>query len=158
MDLRLEATVLHNSLHRCLASWGTGTGIIEANLVQQLGHLEQMPFFGIFIDLRKVFEAMDQGCCLEILMLHGANPQMLRLICNFWDTATNVCWAKGNYNRPFKAGCSVTQGGLLSAKLFNSFTAKSILAGENSYFLVDMYSITRSRTGAFAGPTCYPLW
>ena len=44
---------------------------------------------------------------------------MLRLIRNFWESATNVCRAKGNYGRPFKAGRGVTQGGPLSAKLFN---------------------------------------
>ena len=44
---------------------------------------------------------------------------MLGLIHNFWETATNVCCAKGNYGRPFKAGRGVTQGGPLSAKLFN---------------------------------------
>ncbi len=44
---------------------------------------------------------------------------MLRLIPNFWDLATNVCWVKGNYGWPFKAGCSVAQWGPLSAKLFN---------------------------------------
>ena len=44
---------------------------------------------------------------------------MLRLIRNFWDTSINVCRAKGNYGQPFQAGCGVTQGGPLSAKLFN---------------------------------------
>ena len=62
---------------------------------------------------------MDQGRCLAILALHGVGPQMLQLIRNFWETATNVCRAKGNYGRPFKAGRGVTQGGPLSAKLFN---------------------------------------
>ncbi len=81
--------------------------------------MEQMPFFGIFIDLRKAFDIMDCGCCLEILALHGVCPKMLRLIRNFWDLATNICRAKGNYGRPFKAGHGVTQGGLLSVKLFN---------------------------------------
>jgi L-rhamnose mutarotase len=81
--------------------------------------LEQRPFFGVFIDLKKAFDAMDQGRCLTILALHGVGPQMLRLIRNFWETATNMCRAKGNYGRPFKAGRAVTQGGALSAKLFN---------------------------------------
>ncbi len=119
MDLRLEAIILHNSLHGCLASRGTGTRIIEAKLAQQLVHLEQTPFFGIFIDLWKAFDAMDRGHCLEILVLHGVGPKMLRLICNFWDLAMKVCRAKGNYSRTFKAGRGVTQGGPLSAKLFN---------------------------------------
>ena len=96
-----------------------GTGIIEAKLAQQLAHLEQSAFFGVFIDLKTAFDAMDRGRCLAILALHGVGPQMLGLIHNFWETATNVCRAKGNYDRPFKAGRGVTQGGPLSAKLFN---------------------------------------
>jgi hypothetical protein len=72
--------------------------------------LEQSPFYGVFIDLRKAFDAMDQECCLEILGLHGVGPNMLRLIRNFWDTAINVCWARGNYGKKFKAGRGVTQG------------------------------------------------
>ncbi len=83
MDLRLEATVLHDSLHGCLALQGMGTGVIEAKLAQQLAHLEQTPFPGIFIDLRKTFDAMDRGRCLEILGLHGVGPKMLCLIRNF---------------------------------------------------------------------------
>jgi hypothetical protein len=42
MDLRLEKIELHDSLHECLAGQGTGTGIIEAKLTQQLAHLEQV--------------------------------------------------------------------------------------------------------------------
>ncbi len=52
-------------------------GIIEAKLAQQLAHLEQRPFFGIFTDLKKAFDAMDRGRCLAILALHGVGPQML---------------------------------------------------------------------------------
>jgi hypothetical protein len=107
-------------LHGCLASQGTRTGIIEVKLVQQLAHLEQTPFFGIFINLRKAFDAMDQAPCLEILAHHGAGQQMLCLIRNIWDKVTNVCQAKGNYGWPFKASHSVTQGGPLLAKLFNT--------------------------------------
>jgi hypothetical protein len=44
---------------------------------------------------------------------------MRRLIRHFWDEATNVCRASGNYGTSFKAGRGVTQGGPLSAKLFN---------------------------------------
>ncbi len=119
MDPRLEAIVQHNSLHGCLVSQGMGTGIIEAKLAQQLAHLEQTSFFGIFINLPKAFNAMDCGRYLEILTLHWVGPKMLCLIHNFWDSATYVCQAKGNYGRPFKAGRGVTQEGPLSAKLFN---------------------------------------
>jgi hypothetical protein len=44
---------------------------------------------------------------------------MRRLIHHFWDEVQMVCCASGNYGVPFKAGRGVTQGGPLSAKLFN---------------------------------------
>jgi hypothetical protein len=59
MDHRLETIVLRGSLHGCLKHRGTGTAIIEAKLAQQLAHLEQAPFYGVFINLRKAFNAMD---------------------------------------------------------------------------------------------------
>ena len=113
MDLRLKNVVLHDSLHGCLAGRGTGTGIIEAKLTQQLAHLEQVPFFGVFIDLKKEFDAMDRGRCLVILALHGVGPKMLQLICNFWETAKNIYCANGNYGHPFKAGHGVLVGKII---------------------------------------------
>jgi hypothetical protein len=44
---------------------------------------------------------------------------MSRLIRTHWCNAIMVCCASGNYGTLFKAGRGVTQGGSLSAKLFN---------------------------------------
>jgi hypothetical protein len=44
---------------------------------------------------------------------------MLCLIRKFWDMEINVCWEKGNYSWPIKEGRGATQGGPLSARLFN---------------------------------------
>ncbi len=54
-----------------------------------------------------------------ILEGYGAGPRMIRLIRGYWRDAIMVCRALGNYGMPFKAGRGVTQGGPLSAKLFN---------------------------------------
>jgi hypothetical protein len=59
MDKRLEAIALHDSLHGCRNGRGTGTAVIEAKLTQQLAHIEQTPFYGVFINLKKAFDAMD---------------------------------------------------------------------------------------------------
>jgi hypothetical protein len=50
---------------------------------------------------------------------YGAGPRMIRLIRGFWQDAIMVCHAAGNYGTAFKAGRGITQGGPLSAKLFN---------------------------------------
>jgi hypothetical protein len=119
MDHRLEAIILRDSLHGCRNRRGTGTAIIEAKLTQQLAHIKQSPFYRAFVDLTKAFDAMDRARCLQLLEEYGVRPNMRRLIRHFWDEATNVCRASGNYGVPFMSGRGVTQGGPLSAKLFN---------------------------------------
>jgi hypothetical protein len=54
-----------------------------------------------------------------ILEGYGVDPRMVRLIRIYWRDVIMVCHASGNYGQPFKAGRGVTQGGPLSAKLFN---------------------------------------
>ncbi len=119
MDRRLKALPLHEVLHRCQNGCSTGTAILEAKLAQQLAHLEQEPFYRVFLDLKKVFDAMDRERCFLILEGYGAGPNMVWLICNFWRDVTMVYCASGNYGGPFCAGRGVTQGGPLPAKLFN---------------------------------------
>jgi hypothetical protein len=86
------------------------TGALEAKLAQQLSYL---------INLKKVFDSMDRERCIGILEGYGAGPRMIRLIQGYWRDAIMVCRASGNYGLPFKAGRGMTQGGPLSAKLFN---------------------------------------
>ncbi len=95
------------------------TAIIKAKLAQQLLYLELKPFYGIFLNLRNAFNAMDREWCIMILEGYGAGARLVRLVCSYWRDAIMVCRASGNYGTAFKAGRGVTQGGPLSAKLFN---------------------------------------
>ena len=104
MDLRLNAFNLHNLLPGCRNMRGTGTAGIEVKLAQQLAHLEQMPFYAVFFDLKKAFDAMDRERCLLILEGYGARPNMIWLIqisvtMQFWSaehpgtTVRRFSWA-----------------------------------------------------------------
>jgi hypothetical protein len=119
MDKPLEAIALHDSLHGCRNRRGTGAAVIEAKLAQQLAHIEQTPFYGVFINLKKAFDAMDQERCLLILEGHGAGLNMRRLIHHFWDEATNVCRASGNYGALLSRQAEV---GLKEAHFRRSFS------------------------------------
>jgi hypothetical protein len=67
MDHRLNAIKLHGCLHSNHANRGTGTAVMEAKLVQQLLYLELMPFFSVFLDLKKAFNSMNREQFILIL-------------------------------------------------------------------------------------------
>jgi hypothetical protein len=119
IDHQLDAIELHGSLHGCCSKRGTGTTIIKVKLAQQLLYLKLKPFYGVFLDLWKAFDAMDKERSIMFLEGYGAGPWMIWPIRGYWRDAIMVCQAAGNYGTAFKAGCGVTQGGPLSAKIFN---------------------------------------
>jgi hypothetical protein len=119
MVARLSVIKLHDCLHGGLPKRGTGTAIMEVKLQQQLAWVEQEPLFQIYLDLRKAYDALDRGRCLEILAGYGVGPNLLRLQKQFWDDAKMVCRAGGSYGVPFGAYRGVTQGGPLSSLMFN---------------------------------------
>ena len=75
---------VHDCLHGFRKKRDCGTGIMEAKLVQQLAFAEQCPLFGIFIYLKKAYDVMDRGRCLEILRDAGCGEKTLWLITWFW--------------------------------------------------------------------------
>jgi len=83
LDGRLKEVKLHDALHGFRQKRGCGTGIIEAKLVQQLAYIEQCPLYGLFLDLRKAYDAMDRGGCLRVLEDYGVGPKARRLISTF---------------------------------------------------------------------------
>ena len=65
---------------------------------------------------------MDRERCTLILEGYGAGPRLIWLVRMYWHDAIMVCRASGYYGTAFKAGHGVTQGGPLSARLFNLLT------------------------------------
>ena len=59
--------------------------------------------FCIFLDLKKAYDAIDRGRCLDILEDCGVGPWAQRLIEWFWEFWEMACRASGYYGRVFKA-------------------------------------------------------
>ena len=120
MDNRLKILHYHDCLHGFLAGRGTGTATTEVKLAQQFAYIGQVPLCGVFVDLRKAYDAMDRGRYLEILQAYGVGPKMLKVIRYFGDHAVLVCRAGGCYGEPFRARRSVTHVEPFSPRIFNT--------------------------------------
>ena len=64
----------HNFLHGFWAGRGTGTATLEAKLLQQLVALREELLYMIFLDLHRVYDALDRSRCLVILEGYGVGP------------------------------------------------------------------------------------
>ena len=64
----------HDALHGFRTGRGTGTATLEAKLLQQLAAMRKEVLYVIFLDLTKVYDALDRSRCLEILEGYGVGP------------------------------------------------------------------------------------
>ena len=54
--------------------------------------VDQAPLYQIYLDLRKAYDALDRGRCLEILAGYGVGPNLIRLQKKFWDDGMSRRW------------------------------------------------------------------
>ena len=59
MDNRLKIPDCHDCLHGFQAGRGKGTATTEVKLAQQLAYINKVPLYGVFIELREAYDAMD---------------------------------------------------------------------------------------------------
>ena len=98
---------------------GTGTATLESKLAQQLAGLAHEPLFHIFMDVRKAYDSMERGCCLEILRGYGMGPKLARILKNYWKRKRIVPKAGKCLCTSLWTGGGVTQGDPISPMIFN---------------------------------------
>ena len=67
-------------LHGFGAGCDTGTASLEAKLLQQLMAMRKEVLYQVFLELQKVYSALDWERCLKILTVYGVGPRALRLL------------------------------------------------------------------------------
>ena len=78
----------HDALHGFRAGCGTGTATLEAKLLQKLAALREEVLYVIFLDLTKVYDALDRSRYLDILEGYVVGPNARRLLTTYWRRLT----------------------------------------------------------------------
>ena len=115
----MSAISFHDTLHMFRAGRGTGTAVLDANILQQITDMREEVLFEIFLDLRKDYDALDQEKALNNLAAYEVGPRTFRLLQTYWYQLTMVPKAGGYIGRLFKGYQGVMQGKPLSPPIFN---------------------------------------
>ena len=75
--------------------------------------------YEVFLDLKKDYDALNWGICLEFLVAYRVRPWTNNLLHNYWEGLTMVSRAGCYYGAPFTGFRGVTQGYPLSPTIFN---------------------------------------
>ena len=113
------AITYHDALHVFWVGRGTGTATLKAKLLQQLAYMREEVLYMIFLDLTKVYDALETSRSLEILEGYGVGPRARRLLRAYWRKSTMLARAGGYFGTGFKGKSGVTQGNPLSPTIFN---------------------------------------
>ena len=63
----MTARGFHNTPHVFRAVWGIGTASIESKMLQHLTQMGEEVLYEIFLELQKLYDALDRDGCLDIL-------------------------------------------------------------------------------------------
>ena len=66
-----RSVTLHGTIHGSRAGRGTGTETLEEKLAHQLAGIAHESLFQISLGVRKAYDSLDRGRCMEILQGYG---------------------------------------------------------------------------------------
>ena len=96
LNIRFTTSITyHNSLYGFRAGRGTGNTTLEVKILQQVTAMREVVLHVIFLDLHKLYNALDKPRCLEILEGYGVGPRVLRLLRRYWAQLQMVARAGG---------------------------------------------------------------
>ena len=81
LNCRFAASITyHNSLHGFRSGRGTGTSSLKVKLIQKVMDTREEVLYVIFLDLHKVYDALESSRLLDILEGYGMGPRYIFLL------------------------------------------------------------------------------
>ena len=94
------------------------TAALEANLLRQIISMRDTILYDIFLDMRKLHDALDRERCLDILAVYGLGSSKIRILRTYWYRLQVTAKVGGHYRTTFQSHHRVTQGDPLLPTIF----------------------------------------
>ena len=94
------------------------TATLEAKMVQHLSGIAHELLLDLFLDVRKAYDSIYRGGCLEIFRGYGMGPNLDQLLKSYWKRQRIVPKAGKCLGTAFGTGRGVTQGNPTSPIIF----------------------------------------
>ena len=88
-------------------------------MAQQLAGIAHETLFKVFLDVRKAYNSLDRGQCMDILREYSMVKNMACLINHHWDNLIFVPRVERFLGTAFVTGRGVIKGNLASSMIFN---------------------------------------
>ena len=120
INYRLRSAItLHGALHGFRQGRRVLTSTTEAKFDQQLSGMVHKPLFQVFLYVKKSYESLYRGICMDILRGYDIDLNLHRLLQRYCDEQAVVPKTIKLFWRPFGTKRGVTQGQPVSLSIFN---------------------------------------
>ena len=109
-----ESIEFHPGIHGFRTGRGTITAILEAKLQMQHASRSGLPYFQVFLDLRKAYDTLDRDRTMAILEAYGVGPNIRNYLRWVWDNLVLVPKSGGYFGSPFPSHRGTLQGDCFS--------------------------------------------
>ena len=65
--------------------------------------------FQVFMEIRKAYESLERGRCLDVLRVYGMEPNLAQLIATYWDWQRIVPKTGKFLGKEFRTGRGLMQ-------------------------------------------------
>ena len=132
---------LHDVLHGFREERDMWTSTLEAKLAHQLVGFAHKPLLQVFLYVRKAYDSLDRGQCMEIMRGYGMGQNTECLITHHWYSLMFVYKASRLLGMAFVTGRGVTQGDPTPPMIFNTVVDIVVRVIDGNYWVITLFSL-----------------
>lgn len=152
IHFRVQGSItFHSGIHGFRIGRGTITAILEAKLQMQHASRSGLPYYQVFLDLRKAYDTLDRDRTMAILEAYGVGPNIRNYLRWIWNNLVLVPKSGGYFGSPIRSRRGILQGDCFSTDSFTIIVDCVLREWYRQIGTNDLISIFFADDGRIAG-------